>query len=716
MRKLYLFLLFAVLCLGTSAKGHPGVVFTNDGSSGFIGKYISTLTDTCGCLNIHDVVQRHNQMVQSEHPVLNLGVTDDVHWLHFSVLNNTQRDKLIINLSFPLIYHVALYTVADDGSIDSTLMWISKTLNEREFNHQFYIFNVPIPPGETINCYLKLHGPGQLSVPITVGTETSVLKAVSDFDTLSGLYFGIMLVMLLYNLFLYFSVKERSYLWYVHYIFWVTFTQATLQGFGHRFIWSDSPWLTRYFVTFSGAAVGIATVLFVMTFLHTAKKTPKLHKFLYLIILGDLAAIVALALKEFNLSYQLVNITAGLGSIFVVAVGIKLYRQGHRPAKFFLLAWTVFLVSVFIFVLRDMSILPYNLFTSHSLQIGSALEAILLSFALADSINTLKKEKALSQAKALEVSLENERIIREQNVILESRVTERTLELRQSNENLERTLKDLQEKETQLVESEKMASLGQLTAGIAHEINNPINFVTSNVNPLRRDVAMLFQLLEQVETVAQEETAAEKKKEQISALKEDLDFDYLKTEIDFLLQGISDGATRTAEIVKGLRVFSRLDEDDLKKADVNDGLDSSLVIVNHLLNNVITVEKKYSGIPMVECYPGKLNQVFLNMMSNAIHAVHKRWKGEPGGKLEIRTWNDENQVYISLADNGTGMDEQTRKKLFEPFFTTKDVGEGTGLGMSIAYNTIRKHNGHIEVKSEIGAGTEFIISLPINQN
>jgi signal transduction histidine kinase len=711
------FLFLAILlsaCFHVSA--HPQAVLAAESAQRYIGRNISVLKDSCGCLNIQDVVRKHDEFVLSGKDVINLGVSDDIHWLHVSIQNNTANDKLVLNVSYPIIYHVGLYIVHDNGSIDSTLIYASKLLAERDYNHQFYIFDIPVKSGDYVNCYLKIHGPGQIVAPVSVGTDTTIMKAVSDFDTLSGLYFGIMMVMFLYNLFVYFSVRDRSYLLYVAYIFWVTLTQATLQGFGQRFLWADFPWMTRYMVTLTGAIVGIATVVFVMGFLHTKRNTPRLHSFLFLIIFGDLAAIVALFLKEFNISYHLVNITAMLGSVFVVSVAVKLFRQGYRPAKFFLIAWTVFLVSVIIFVLKDYGIIPYNLFTSHSLQFGSAFEAILLSFALADSINTLKMEKELSQAQALEVSLENERIIREQNVILESKVNERTVELQASNAELERTLYDLQEKETQLVESEKMASLGQLTAGIAHEINNPINFVTSNVNPLKRDVGLLVTMVGQIEELSLLNIPAEEKQRQIEELKNDLDYDYLKTEIDYLLQGISDGASRTAEIVKGLRVFSRLDEDDLKKADVNEGLSSSLVIVNHLLNNVIEVEKKYSGIPMVECYPGKLNQVFLNMMSNSIHAIHKRWDGNPGGKLVIRTWNDELNVYISVMDNGTGMDENTRKKLFEPFFTTKDVGEGTGLGLSIAYNTIRKHNGTIEVKSEVGEGTELIITLPINHS
>jgi len=140
-----------------------------------------------------------------------------------------------------------------------------------------------------------------------------------------------------------------------------------------------------------------------------------------------------------------------------------------------------------------------------------------------------------------------------------------------------------------------------------------------------------------------------------------------------------------------------------------------LIITNNLLSNLIKVEKVYGNLPAVECYPGKLNQVFLNIISNGVYAIKKKFGEQNGGQLTITTYHDEENVFIKIADNGTGMDENTKKKLFEPFFTTKDVGEGTGLGMSIAYNTINKHNGQIKVHSEIGVGTDFILILPLIQ-
>ncbi len=179
-----------------------------------------------------------------------------------------------------------------------------------------------------------------------------------------------------------------------------------------------------------------------------------------------------------------------------------------------------------------------------------------------------------------------------------------------------------------------------------------------------------------------------------------------------------DGAHRTAEIVKSLRIFSRVDEDTLKFADLNEGLESTMVILNSLLNNTIEVDKKYGDMPKVECHAGKLNQVFLNIVTNAIYAVNKKFKHDIGGKIWIETgvYDDTTSAFIKIADNGIGIPKEIQERIFEPFFTTKDVGEGTGLGMSIAYNTIAKHHGRIVVESEVGQGTSFTLVIPIQQS
>lgn len=303
------------------------------------------------------------------------------------------------------------------------------------------------------------------------------------------------------------------------------------------------------------------------------------------------------------------------------------------------------------------------------------------------------------------ISFENARLYEH----LDEKVRLRTKELDRKNRQLGATLGKLQSTQSQLVQSEKMASLGQLTAGIAHEINNPINFVTGNIGPLTRDIEDIKELLMKVKALETSTNISESLKE-VKEFGEEIDTDFLFEEIEMLLTGMRDGANRTKEIVLGLKNFSRLDEQDFKMADVHDGIDSTLTLLNNKFKGRITVHKDYATIPRIECLPGKLNQVFMNLLNNALDAMPEI------GEIFISTKEEEGEMLrISIRDTGAGMKEEVLEHIFEPFFTTKDVGAGTGLGLSISYGIIQQHKGEITATSTLGEGSEFIIRIPMKQ-
>ncbi|MDW7694189.1 ATP-binding protein [Flammeovirgaceae bacterium SG7u.111] len=282
---------------------------------------------------------------------------------------------------------------------------------------------------------------------------------------------------------------------------------------------------------------------------------------------------------------------------------------------------------------------------------------------------------------------------------------------RESREKLENINLELKHAQAQLIQSEKMASLGQLTAGVAHEINNPINFVYAGVSTLKTSIENFMQIINKYEKI--DETIYNGKLveviEDIKLTKEHLSYDELKDDINLILGDISQGAIRTAEIVRGLRNFSRLDEEHLKMASINECLESTLVILKSQFKDHVHVVKEYEKeLPEVNCYPGQLNQVFMNILNNAGQALHSE------GTITIKTVNLNEYIQISIKDTGHGIPEDLKNKIFEPFYTTKDVGEGTGLGLSISYGIIEKHNGRIEVKSKMGEGSEFIIYISKN--
>lgn len=404
----------------------------------------------------------------------------------------------------------------------------------------------------------------------------------------------------------------------------------------------------------------------------------------------------------------------GLVAIYIFLTSINVYRKGYEPAKFFLIAWLVLLIGILVYALKDAGLIPSTPVTNYLLQFGSAVEAVLLSLALADRINVLKREKSESQERALRISLENERMVKEQNILLEDKVKVRTADLETTNEQLNEALDNLKSAQSQLVNAEKLASLGQLSAGIAHEINNPINFVGANIEPLQLDIQDVLTILNRYESISSSD-AFDREKKEIEALKREMDFEYVLPEIDQLLRGIRHGAERTAAIVAGLKNFSRVDESELRPFDLNEGLESTLLILTNEVPTWVEMDVRLGDIPAVECLGGKINQVFLNIINNGLQAF-ATWPDKKNRVFEIRSWRDGDRVYFQFKDNAGGMDDEALNKIFDPFFTTKDVGRGTGLGMSISYKIIQSHDGNIDIQSEKGTGSVITLNLPIVGN
>ncbi|MDW7692472.1 ATP-binding protein [Flammeovirgaceae bacterium SG7u.111] len=357
---------------------------------------------------------------------------------------------------------------------------------------------------------------------------------------------------------------------------------------------------------------------------------------------------------------------------------------------------------------------------------------------------------------------ERQALITNQKTVLEATVAERTKELEKlleetqkqssqlqekesilntQNKDLQETLLKLKSAQSKLIHSEKMASLGQLTAGIAHEINNPVNFISSSIEGLRDVMGDLLEILNKYEGVNKENL--EEKITEIEELKHVLGYDELLEGIDLLTNNIHTGVERTAEIVNELKAFSRVDQAEVKTVDLHKSIESTLVMLRSQYKDIIQVNKQFGELPQVECFPGKLNQVFMNLILNAIHAIQAKEKNYTGkkplpiekekgdifpesGSILIQTKllskgdvqllklsNSSDWVEINIADSGIGIPIEIRDKVFEPFFTTKDVGEGTGLGLSVSLGIIQQHNGVFELESEENRGTNFKIFLPV---
>ncbi|MCW3808010.1 YfiR/HmsC family protein [Plebeiibacterium marinum] len=313
-----------------------------------------------------------------------------------------------------------------------------------------------------------------------------------------------------------------------------------------------------------------------------------------------------------------------------------------------------------------------------------------------------KNQQLKKQKKEIE---EQYKILEKNKNLIESMMDE----LGEKNEELYTTLEENKRIQNKLVHSEKMASLGVLSAGIAHEINNPINFVYAGINSLLRDFEDIEPVINEVSNLNVENENLKEKIEYIKQLKEENYFDEAVEAIPQIINDIKLGADRTAEIVKGLRNFTRMDKDKCELLNINSGLDTSLLLLKNKYKNRIEIIKNYDNkLPEIYCFPGKINQAFLNILSNAVDSI------EDKGTISVSTEKLDDIINVSIKDSGCGIPNDIQSKIFDPFFTTKSVGEGTGLGLSITFGIIEEHNGTIDVISNENTGSEFIIKLPMN--
>ncbi|MGI8636150.1 MAG: sensor histidine kinase, partial [Segetibacter sp.] len=699
------FVLVFIMLTTLTAESKP-IVYINNFPNSPIGTDVELLIDSNNILNSENILNAVRfAFSQKKAPIYFL--SDKTLWGRFSVTNHSGRKNIFFSIEYPNISLITFYRLNDQNKLDSVIQtghqfdFSVRPNNDVDFN-----FPLQLDSGKTGIYYFKIKSRHPVELRMALMSASKVSQVSAFQSLIAGTYLGIIGAILLYNLFLCFATRDRSYIVYVTYLFALVLAQLTLSGLSFKYFWPSFPALNQYAVIWTSCFAGISAMVFAMSFLHTSTYLPKLHIFLKMLIALYGVAIL-LSFTPFTLSaYRILNFNGIVSGFTLIFVSASIYKKGYRPALYYLFAWSAFLVGLIILVLRNMGFVAVNNFTNYVLYGGSAIETILLSIALADKISILRKEKDASQQEALCISKENEKLVKEQNIVLERRVAERTEALQLANNQATIAFKGLKDTQIQLVEAEKMASLGQLTAGIAHEINNPINFVKSNIKPLQLDFKDLMEVIGEYEKLHTVETSEiEPHLKEIEALKRSIDLDFLKTEIGELMKGIENGAERTAEIVRGLRTFSRLDESVIKTVDIHEGIDSTLILLRSNVPANLTIVKEYNVDGDIECYPGKLNQVFMNILSNAIHAIKSKPEMTADEKIIISTSQlSEHQIVIKIKDSGKGMSKETKQKIYDPFFTTKDVGEGTGLGLAIVFKIIQEHSGKIEVISEEGKG------------
>ncbi|MBD0333572.1 MAG: hypothetical protein ICV66_13070, partial [Chitinophagaceae bacterium] len=342
-------------------------------------------------------------------PVINFGVTASAFWIKCNIKNET-NEKLLAELGNTTLTDIQLYEIDSSGGLVAKHVsgnW--QPFRQRETGDVNYQFQLSAQPHRTETLLLRvLHYRGT-QFPFTAGTKEAFYRTSNSRSLFEGMYYGLMLLMVLYNLFIYLSLKDNSYLFYVLYVFFMGFFNAVISGYAFKFLWPSAPYLNQY-AEILACLTGVSGFLFAMYFLQTRQNTPLLHKLFWVMLSAYIANAVIIVSGYFMLGDQLLGIISISSVLLLLITGHSVLQKGYEPARYFLVAWSVLLVSVVIFILKDYNLVPYNSTTRHSMQIGSALEALLLSLALANRINVLKKEKEEAHLETLRSLEENKRL------------------------------------------------------------------------------------------------------------------------------------------------------------------------------------------------------------------------------------------------------------------------------------------------------------------
>jgi two-component system NtrC family sensor kinase len=717
MKKILLILCFFLQIVGAFAAKPDTLKIQNDETRYLTNKYFLELEDPDDVLLPKNIIN-NNKFHSINEAFARLTYTKSVTWLKFTIKNNTTQSYLPVTIGKSIIDDFDIYymdTIIRNGRKQAALKGLSAKdpmYNTNMLTQSITLINAPITPDSSRTFYARIKSNASTVIPIEINSADQFIHKRSMENLMNGAIVGMFIIMALYNLMLLVIIGDKNYLYYVIYIVFLGINQSLLLGFGSNLFPDNLQFLNNYVTPVLRICFGFSLLVFAGEFLQFKENLKQYYKFYQALYVLYFISLIATFFDYTHFAYSLITIATLTTSASLLILVSMLYIQGFKPAKFFIFGWGFFLLAIVISIARNGGWVPFNYFTVNVVVYSALVELILFSVALADKINFYRRQNTESQLTALTIARENERLITEQNIFLENKVKDRTQELIQTNQNLSVTIDNLKSAQIQLLETEKMASLGQLTAGVAHEINNPINFVSSNVKPLRVDFDELFLLLTKYEVAANNPDKPELL-EDANDFNKKIDAEFVKNEVYVLLDGIEDGAVRTAEIVQSLRTFSRMDEMALVPANINTAILSTLVILRSSIPYFIEVKTIFDDIEPLNCYSGKINQALINLINNSIQAIKAKTK-YANESITIYTYDHHDHITIKITDTGIGMTEAVKQRIFEPFYTTKNIGEGTGLGLSIVFGIIERHRGNIQVHSTPGFGSTFTVTLPKN--
>lgn len=671
-----------------------------------VGLHLEIFEDKTANLTIDDVrkPELDNQWFINKKESPSFGYSKSVYWVRFEIENNLPFEKeWLLEVGYPLIDFVDCYIFDTNGNFVLKQTGDRLPFKEREVSYRNFIFNFKTTTNQKKRIYLSFKGDSSMQFPMTIWSNKQFIEKVNTETISLGLYYGIMVAMVLYNLFIFLSVKDLSYLFYILYISSYTIVQMSLNGLTYEYFWSNSPWWGNHSLPFIISLCSIAILVFANTFLKIKENIPRFHKFFPIFLVIGFGLMIGSFVIKYSIIGQASILFAVLVAVIALVLGFICVYRGYRPARYYLIAWSVFLISILLFTFKSFGLIPAVFITNYGIQLGSAAEVILLSFALADRINIMEQEKKDAQQKALDIQ-------EKANQDLEIKVQKRTEEL-----------KDAQEK---ILIMEKEAVERQMAGGFAHEMRNALagaKMVISKAlgfgNPdegqksicLENSLKLkdVFLKLRNILNEEQLRTVTIIFKE-INANEEDL---------DRILKIVNQATERGLSITNQIMEYSKIGQSAFRKSDLVD-IGNIILNIQKESNDLIQKENISLEIQLENSFHLKGDElhfysVFKNIIQNSIDAlIDKTNSKELKRTIQISGKSSLDSTYVfHISDNGIGIPNENLNRIYDPFFSTKPE-TGTGLGLGVVNKIVNLYNGKIKVESEPKKGTTFIISFP----
>ncbi len=610
------------------ADASPPLIIRSANASSSLAGYLDILEDKTGKLTIKEVSSPEaNHLFHPDgRAVPHFGATSSVFWVRFAIGTESHGEmQQLLELEAPLMDYVDLYIPSSKGGFNLMSAGEMRPMSRRKFRHRNPVFPLIID-SKTKIYYLRIDARGWASIPLTILTPNAFVNSENHRGIINGSYFGAMLMMVVYNLFIFISLRDKAYLYYFLNIFGIVLTVLSIKGLHIEFISEDMLWINDYAVVLFLLPL-ITGLLFCRSFLDTANNTPFIDRILKLFIWVASLLLPAVFILPLDISKYVLTVTAFLSLIATLIAGVVCLVQGYHPARYFIAARIFRITGILSYTLA--LLFPVYLPTLLGLQIGSALEAAILAFALADRINIMRREKRELQAETIRTS--------------------------------------------------QLAALGELAAGVAHEVNTPVNTIINSAD-------LILENEERKDTVQDVET-------------------------------IKDQGRRISTIARSLLFFSRLPEKEKVPFSIAAMLQGTLDMIGAKLRQEhIDLTKKIPDDLMgVMVHPQQIEQVFLNVLTNAIHALDERHGNAPNCKMlkiEVSAFIFKKRPFIKISflDNGIGIPASLLDNITSAFITTKK--NGVGLGLSISRKILEEHGGLISLESSVGEYTKVSVDLP----